>query len=96
MPYSQPDHPGTAFSRYSLWLNLGEFAPKIRLRARASDCPDFAARHFAQTPFAFSLPQDSSRELMFEPCANRNSGASASLYSNLATLREQRIDGARY
>jgi hypothetical protein len=32
---------------------------------------------------------------MFEPCANRNSGASASLHSNFAALRGQRIDHAR-
>jgi hypothetical protein len=32
---------------------------------------------------------------MFEPCAKRSSGASASLHSNLAMLREQRIDNAR-
>src|SRR5882757_4373528 len=57
--------------------------------------PVFAATLFAQQPFAFSLPQDSSRELMFEPCAKRSPGASASLHSNLATLREQRIDHAR-
>jgi hypothetical protein len=32
---------------------------------------------------------------MFNPCAKRGSGASASLHSDLATLREQRIDHAR-
>jgi hypothetical protein len=48
----------------------------------------------AQNPFAFSLPQDSSRELMFEPCAKHNPGASASLHWNLAALREQRIGHA--
>jgi hypothetical protein len=58
-------------------------------------CPVFAARLFARTPLAFSLPQDSPRELMFEPCATRNSRASASLHSNLPALREQRVDRAR-
>jgi hypothetical protein len=53
-----------------------------------------AARHFSQKLFAFSLPQDSPRELMFEPCAKHNPGASGSLHSNLATLRERRIDHA--
>jgi hypothetical protein len=41
------------------------------------------------------LPQDSSRELMFEPCAKHNPGASASLHWNFATLREQRIGRTR-
>jgi hypothetical protein len=40
----------------------------------APPCPDFAARHLAQQPLATSLPQDSSRELMFDPCAKRSSG----------------------
>jgi hypothetical protein len=80
--------------RCSFWLNVGKFAPKIRLCARASDCPDFAARLFAQTPFASCLPQDPSRELMFEPCAKHNPGASASLHWNLAALRERRTDHA--
>jgi hypothetical protein len=31
---------------------------------------------------------------MFEPCAKHNPGASASLHSNLTTLREQRIGHA--
>jgi hypothetical protein len=66
-----------------------------RKTSPASPCPNFAARHFAQTPLAFSLPQDSSRELMFDPCAKHNSGASASLHSNLSALREARIDNAR-
>jgi hypothetical protein len=62
----------------------------------ASARPVFAARHFAQQPFAFSSPQDSRLELMFEPCAKHNPSASASLHSNFATLGEQRIDDARY
>jgi hypothetical protein len=61
----------------------------------ASHCPDFAARHFPQTPLATSLPQDSSRALMFQPCANRISGASTSLHWNLAALREPHLDHAR-
>jgi hypothetical protein len=32
---------------------------------------------------------------MFEPCAKHNPGASASLHSSLAALREQRSDDAR-
>jgi hypothetical protein len=61
----------------------------------ASPCPDFAARHFVQNPFASCLPQDSPRELMFDPCAKHNSGTSASLHSSLAALRERRIGHAR-
>jgi hypothetical protein len=61
----------------------------------ASGLPRFAARHFARKPLATSLPQDSPRELMFEPCAKHNPGASASLHSNFATLRQQRIDHPR-
>jgi hypothetical protein len=45
--------------------------------------------------FASTLPQDSPRELMFDPCAKHNPAASASLRWNLPTLREQRIDRAR-
>jgi hypothetical protein len=60
-----------------------------------SPCPVFAARHFSQKPFATSLPQDFSRELMFDPCAKYNPDASASLHSNFAALSEQRIDHVR-
>jgi hypothetical protein len=57
--------------------------------------PRFRRKTFPQQRLAIRLPQDSSRELMFEPCAKHNPGASASLHSNFVTLREARIDRAR-
>jgi hypothetical protein len=62
--------PTAQFELCSLWLNL----TNLQQNLARSPCPDFAARLFAQTPLASSLPQDLSRALMFEPCAKRRSG----------------------
>jgi hypothetical protein len=43
----------------------------------AAEKPDPAARQIRATRVAFSLPQDSSDELMFETCVNRRSELSA-------------------
>jgi hypothetical protein len=72
-------------------LNLDEFATKFRPLRLSPFSPQNLLR---KNPLAFSLPQDSSRELMFDPCAKRGSGASASSHSNFATLRERRIGHA--
>jgi hypothetical protein len=49
-------------------------APEVfRRRNRAARKPDPAARQICATRVAFSLPQDSSDELMFETCVNRRS-----------------------
>jgi hypothetical protein len=54
-------------------------------------CLGFAARHFAQKPLAFSLPQDSPLELMLRGAQTGDPAASASLHWNFATLRAPRI-----
>jgi hypothetical protein len=49
----------------------------FRCRNRAARKPDPAARQIRATRVAFSLPQDSSAQLMFETCVNCRSSLSA-------------------